>query len=156
MKGTFCSPIRQTAPGLRHMTSSTEKRKDLKKKVVALVYTEFHSSRVLSSASLRPVEVTYPEWPQETQGWQVLALLGPCMCCHVSEKLVPCPCVCFLVLLPWGFPISPLSSPSPFTCVWSCHTEMLFLGYQQQSTEPAVSWVGLLSHSSNSTRTLSH
>lgn len=31
MKGTFCSPIHQTAPGLRHTTSSTEKRKDLKR-----------------------------------------------------------------------------------------------------------------------------
>lgn len=42
-------PTCQTAQGLRYMTSSTEKRKDIQK-VEAPVYTEFHPSSVLRSA----------------------------------------------------------------------------------------------------------
>lgn len=69
-------------------------------------------------------------------------------CCHVLVYVFWPHCYC-----PEVFPF-PLLVPLLYSLVLG--PAMLFPGYQQQSTEPAVSQVGLLSHSSNTTRTPSH
>lgn len=132
MKWAFGSPTCETAPELRDIRNSTEKRKDFEK-VVATVYIEFHPPEVLSSVypkasesqlsrmALREAGRASPgvtgtlHGPKPTFQWGIMlrktSITSPCMAVLICLLSGPTPAA------PWFLPF-PLLAYLLHSCVF--------------------------------------